>query len=357
VLLLGVGAWMTGLVLLAYATDSLQSQELNSIRTRFSIRGHQAPPKDVVLIEVDDTTFSSLPQYQWPYPRQLHAKVIDRIVEDHPKAIGFDIQFTEIPRDPSENVRLAESIYGATTGGVPVVLNTSETDSSGGTRILGGDAGLLRSIGARPASALSPLEPDGAIRRVAYDFGKLKTFAVVMTEAADHHPVKPSLFDGSPAWIDFSGRAGTIPSIPYASVLGNHVPPGFFTGKIVLVGVSATSLQDLHATSVGPSMPGVEVQANAMQTVRRALPLRSAPTWLDVALVLVLGLAAPVASLRLLPLRALGLALLLGGAFVLACQLAFDAGLIIAFVYPLAALLLSASGSLAVAAASVKTIE
>src|SRR5436305_6039463 len=177
-LLLGVGAWMTGLVLLAYATDSLQSQELNSIKTRFSIRGHQAPPKDVVLIEVDDTTFSSLPQYQWPYPRQLHAKVIDRIVQDHPKAIGFDIQFTEMSRDPSEDVRLAESIYGATTAGVPVVLNTSETDSSGGTRILGGDAGL-QAIGARPASALSPLESDGAIRRVAYAMGKLSTFAVV----------------------------------------------------------------------------------------------------------------------------------------------------------------------------------
>jgi adenylate cyclase len=59
-------------------------------------------------------------------------------------------------------------------------------------------------------------------------------------------------------------------------------------------------------------------------------------------------MAAPVASLRLSPLRALSLALLIGAGFVVAAQVAFNSGLIIVFVYPLAALLLAASGSLGV---------
>jgi adenylate cyclase len=347
-LLAAVGAWMTTLVLVAYATDAFESQELNSVATRFSIRGTKAPPKDLVLVEVDDSTFSNLPQYQWPYPRQLHAQVIDRIVADHPKAIGYDVQFTEEPRSPNENIALASSIYGATSAGVPVVLDTTQTDTRGGTGILGGDK-VLKAIGARPSSALNPAgEPDNDIRRVAYSLGGLQTFATVVAEAADHRQIKPSLFEGKPAWIDFAGPAGTIPSVSFYKVLEHKVPRGFFRGKIVLVGASDTALQDLHGTPAGPLMPGVEVQANAVATVLRSLPLKSAPGWLNVGLILLLGLAAPAASLRLSPLRALGLALLMGGAFIVACQLAFDAGLIVAFVYPLAALLLSASGSLGV---------
>ncbi len=347
-LLAAVGAWMTALVLVAYATDTFKSQELNSVATRFSIRGTKPPPKDLVLVEIDDSTFSNLPQYQWPYPRQLHAKVIDHLVADHAKAIGFDVQFTEEPKSPSENIALASSIYGATSAGVPVVLDTTATDARGDTGILGGDK-VLKAIGARPASALNPPgEPDNDIRRVSYALGGLQTFATVVAEAADHRQIKPALFGGKPAWIDFGGPAGTIPSVSYYKVLENKVPRGFFRGKIVLIGASDTALQDLHPTPAGPLMPGVEVQANAVETIRRSLPLKSAPGWLNVGLILLLGLAAPAASLRLSPLRSLGLALLMGGAFVVACQLAFDGGLIVAFVYPLAALLLSASGSLGV---------
>jgi adenylate cyclase len=231
---------------------------------------------------------------------------------------------------------------------VPVVLNTtSPSDNHGGTLILGGNT-VLKDIGALPSSANYPSEPDNAIRRVAYEIDGLKTFPVVIAGAASGHPVSPSLFGGEPAWIDFAGPPGTIPSVSFADVLAGRVPPAYFRGKIVMVGASDPSLQDLHATPVGTLMPGVEIQANAVRTVLRGLPLKMGPTWLDVVLVLLLGLAAPVASLRLPPLRALSLALLVGGTFVVGCQLAFDAGLIVAFVYPLAALLLSASGSLGV---------
>jgi adenylate cyclase len=347
-LLLGVAGGLTAVVLVAYATNVLGGQELGSVDARFSIRGTQAPPKDVVLVEIDDATFNALPEYQWPYPRQLHAAVIDHIVADHPQAIGYDVQFTEMPKNPHEDVSLAESIYGATSAGVPVVLDTTETDAKGATRILGGNPALLRSIGVRPSSANLPTDPDGAVRQVSFATGALDTFAVVTAAAAARKPVRASLFGGRPAWIDYYGPAGTIPSVSFASVLHGQVPRGFFTGKIVLVGASTPSLQDVHTTSVGPLMPGVEVQANALETVRRGLPLTGAPGWLDVALILLLGLAAPLASLRLSPLRALGLALGIGAAFVIACQLAFDAGLILTFVYPVAGLALNASGSLGV---------
>ncbi len=344
VLLLGVGAWMTGLLLVAYATGLLNSQELQSVDARFSVRGTKPPPKDVVLVLVDDNTFNDL-GIQWPFPRHLHAEIIDRLVAAHAKAIGYDVQFTEMT---PEDKLLLESIYGATSAGVPVVLDTTQTGAHGETQILGGNQ-VLAGINAVPSSANFKPDSDQVIRRVADTAGGLPTFAVALAAAADHRrPVKPSLFGGQEAWIDYYGPAGRFPSVSFSSVLNGKVPASFFRGKVVLVGASQTALQDLHATSTGPLMPGVEIQATAMQTVRRSLPLRHEPGWADVALIVLLGMAGPLASLRLAPLRALGLALALGGAFVVASQLAFDAGLIVVFVYPMAALLLSASGSLAV---------
>ncbi|HEU0317201.1 MAG TPA: adenylate/guanylate cyclase domain-containing protein, partial [Solirubrobacteraceae bacterium] len=318
-------------------------QELQSVDARFSIRGSEPAPKDVALVLVDDNTFNDL-GIQWPFPRHLHAAIIDRLVAAHAKAIGYDVQFTE---KTSEDTLLLESIYGATSAGVPVVLDTTQTGAHGETQILGGNQ-VLAGINAVPSSANFKPDSDQVIRRVADAAGGLATFAVALAEAADHRRVKPSLFGGQEAWIDYYGPAGTFPSVSFSAVLRGRVPASFFRGKIVLVGASQTALQDLHATSVGPLMPGVEIQATAMQTVRRGLPLRHEPAWADVALIVLLGMVAPLASLRLVPLRALALALALGAAYVVASQLAFNAGLIVVFVYPMAALLLSASGSLAV---------
>ena len=65
-------------------------------------------------------------------------------------------------------------------------------------------------------------------------------------------------------------------------------------------------------------------------------------------MVLLLGLIAPVLSLRLAPLRTFGLAVAGGIAFAAGTQFAFNHGRIISFTYPLLALVLSSVGSLAV---------
>jgi adenylate cyclase len=67
-----------------------------------------------------------------------------------------------------------------------------------------------------------------------------------------------------------------------------------------------------------------------------------------VALIVLLGLVAPLASLRLSPLRAIALSLVAGGIFVVAAQLAFNGGRIVSFVYPLGTVLLASFGALAV---------
>src|SRR5207244_8035216 len=100
---------------------------------------------------------------------------------------------------------------------------------------------------------------------------------------------------------DYRGGPDSFPTLSFADLVRGHFDPATVRGKIVVVGASAPTLQDVHATPVGGSrlMPGPEVQANAIWTALHGNPLRSAPGWLDLALLLLLGLLPCLARLRL----------------------------------------------------------
>ena len=99
VLLAIVALGATGLAIVAYETNLLRSLELSTVNTRFTIRGRQRPPANIVLVEIDERTFDEL-DLQWPFPRRVHAKVIEDIARDHPKAIAYDVQFSEASACP-----------------------------------------------------------------------------------------------------------------------------------------------------------------------------------------------------------------------------------------------------------------
>ncbi len=363
VMLAIVALVFTGLAIVAYETELLGSLELSTVNARFSIRGRRPPPADVVLVEIDATTFDEL-GLQWPFPRAAHARVIEAIARDHPRAIAYDVQFTEASacplsatgsqppvgqcpqarRDETALLGALESANGRT------VMATTETDAHGNTRFLGSSEGgaLLHEVRSRPANALLPTDPGGVNRRVGFSAGGLKTFAVASAEVADGHPIDRRGFGAGPAWIDYYGPSGTFHAVSFSSVYRGRLPRGFFHGKIVVVGPSAPSLQDIHPTSTASQMPGVEVQANAIATVLRGLPLRSVATWVDLGLIVLMGFAAPLASLRLGPIGTIALAVALAAAFTVAVQIAFQDGRIVSFVYPLGALVLSSAGALSV---------
>src|SRR4051794_5183251 len=341
-LLVAIGLLSAGVFALLYATDTMRSLELDSVDKRFSIRRSEGARRVLVVVRVDDVTFEQL-GLRWPFRRTVHADVIDRIAADHPRAIVYDVQFTERSANPNDDVALAESINGADGR---VVLATTEVDARGHTRILNGDD-VLKAIGARPGNGLLPLDPGGVLRRLTYEISGLRTIGVVGASVAGRRPARP--FSGTP-WIDYRGPPGTISSVSFSRVVRKRVPRGLFRDKIVIVGPSAPSLQDVHPTSTSGSdeMSGAEIQANAVDTVRRGLPLLSSAAWVDYALIVLLALAAPLLSLVLRPLRAIFLALLLGVLFAVAVQIAFENGRVVAFVYPIGALLVSCAAVLAV---------
>jgi adenylate cyclase len=345
--LLAVAILAGGIGVLGYATHLLRRSELQTIDARFSIRGKQAPPADVELVAIDPATFQELRDQhlpsEFPFPRKYYARAIDHLRMAGAKVIALDIEFTH-PTNERDDLALFEAV-GKARG--KTVLGTEEVAKGGRTEVLGG-AENLREADARAGYVGLPEDKDGSIRRFPFGFSGLRSLAVVATELDTGHRLSSSRFADGTLPIDFTGPAGTVQALPFYRVFKGEFPARAVRGKIVIVGATSHILQDIHASATSEGMPGPEIWANAISTLLRGIPLRNAPGWLNILIILVIGVVVPLGSLRLRQWRSLLDALVLAVVFTIAVQVAFNSGLIVTYVYPLLALAVGTLGTLAV---------
>jgi HD-GYP domain-containing protein (c-di-GMP phosphodiesterase class II) len=339
-LLLTAGLLAAALAAAAHCSGALDAVENASVDKRFAVRGAETPA-DVAVVAVDDVTFSDL-KVQWPFPRRWHARAIDALRRAGARAIVYDVQFTE-PTTPRDDGALYNAIGRA--GGA--VLATSETDEHGHSNVLGGDENLAK-VKARAAASNLPDEAGGVIRRFSYSMGGMDTIAVAVAKRLGRS-VDPSRFASGGSYIDFRGPSGTVPTYSFSALVNGEADPSALRGKVVVIGVSAPTVHDLHATSAGPHpMSGPEVQANAIWTLLHGLPLSDAPTWLNLLTILVLSLLVPLLALRIRALLAALVAPAIGVAYVVIAQVAFTHGTVLPLVAPLGGLLFAAIATVAV---------
>ncbi len=334
---IGVVAALLGI--LAYATEPFERAELGTVDTRYSIRGSEPAPDDIVVVAIDDVSFSDLDQ-QWPFPRSLHGQLIDSLAEAGARTIAYDVQFTEPTSTRQDN-----SLIRAVRRAGNVVLATTEVDRRGRSNVFGGER-VLRQVGARAGNTIIEPDNDGVWRRFPLAVQGLGGFAIVTAETAGVDPIAPGTFAADGEQIAYHGPTGTFETVSFSRVLDGRVDPSIFNDSIVVIGASAPTLQDVHPTPHGELMPGAEIQANAIASVLRGLPLDTAPSSLGILLIALLGFVAPAAGLRFQALPAFGLAIAAGLAYLLAAQLAFNGGVILPVVDPLVALAIGAVGTL-----------
>jgi CHASE2 domain-containing sensor protein len=336
-----VGLLAFGVGAAVQTTGALNGLERSALKTRFDVRGKERPD-DVVVVAIDAKTFDVLRQ-QWPFPRSLHGAVIRRLHAAGAREIVYDVQFTE-PTKPREDLALYRAIGAA--GGA--VLATSESDPQGHTNVLGGDANLRR-VHAEAAASDLHNDNSGAVVRFPRSVEGLDTIAVTTARRAGRPPLPAAAFDGDGAWIDYRGPPGTIRTVSFSDVIKGRFAPGAFRDRVVVVGASAPTLRDVHATPVGGDEPmsGAEVQANAIWTALHGAQLRNTSTVLGLLMIALLALMAPMIGARF-PALAAGLAVfVVAGLYLVVAQLAFDAGLILDVVAPVSALVIGGFGTIA----------
>jgi adenylate cyclase len=352
-----------------YATNLFASLDGSTIDGRFAVRGTQLPPKNEVIIAFDSKSYKDLNGF--PVPRSDYAQLINALAPEHPAAIVFDIDLEDastigktchlsatqkIPCDDRNLLNTLSNHPGLT------VFDSTQPNANGNGEVLwlGYPEGttLLKELGSQAAVPLFPTQTGGVDRKMFYSVQNVPTLYVAAAELATHRHISHARFGGQ-QWIDYPGAQHTIPWLSFSSVINpkkygppygwsHPLPPNYFRGKIVFVGVTQLSLEDYHATSTDPQMAGVEIEADATATILQGFPLRSAPGWVNIALIVLLAAAVPLASLRLGPVPCLGLTVGLAGLLAIGTQVAFDSGKVTSFVYPLGTLILSAAGALSV---------
>ena len=296
----------------------------------------------MIVVGIDDVTFNELGE-RFPFSRKTFASALSRIAADRPRAIAYDVQFTEASDDPEADNALVLAIRRAGN----VVLSTTEVGANGETNVLGG-AEAQEFARVTPGNGLLPEDSAGALRRVPYAVDGLRTLSVATVERAGRRVDRRRL-SGDGAWIDYSGPPGHMRSVSFSRAVRGRFAPGTFRGKIVVIGGVAPSLQDRHPTSwPAGEMAGPEIHANAVSTLLRGAPLRGSSGLADALLALALALLAPLLGLRLRPLTALAVSAAVGVLYLVVVQLAFAADLILPLVVPLVGLAVGFLGALLV---------
>jgi adenylate cyclase len=82
--------------------------ELKGFDLLFLLRGPLPPPSETVVVAIDEPSFAEIAQ-QWPWPRSLHARLINQLKQAGARVIGFDVLFAERSQ-PDEDRALSQAI-------------------------------------------------------------------------------------------------------------------------------------------------------------------------------------------------------------------------------------------------------
>src|SRR6266850_2307911 len=276
----------------------------------FEWRGPREPKLPVVIVTIDESSMSELNE-QWPFPRAMHGQLLTKIAEGRPRAIGVDIIFdTPSSRGPVDDEALGAAV--ARAGNVVLAAALSEDIQPFYKRTtLNAPIPVVRRGAAGIATITMPADADSQIRRVEL-WTSLEGERLVPLDAQLHAllaragvSVAP-LPDVPSVLINFRGGPRTYPWVSYYRVVRGEIPREYWKDKVVLVGPTSAVFHDLFTTAFarGGDMPGIEVHANALETLVHANPIRQVPRPLSTALAVVAGLAGCALVVRLRAFRA-----------------------------------------------------
>ena len=296
----------------------------------------------IVIVAIDDKTMEQIGRLA-SWPRSYHARLIDNLAAAGARVIVFDVLFAEPATGDEE---LAAAIKRA---GNVVLASADEGTLIRPLEQLGEVARAIGNAGVIP-------DGDGIVRRLPLVVrGEEETEPALSLAAVAGYLRRPEaiesvnnghlslagrsipLDDADNMLINFAGDSFSSPvfkAVSCADVLANTFTADVFKDKIAVIGATAVGLGDTFWTPMGRMVSGVELHANAMNTILTASFLAPAPVLLTILSILLLSLLGGLAVLRLGTLRAVAAAVVLGILYCLAAFFSFDHGAVLDMLYP-----------------------
>ncbi|MFO8082518.1 MAG: adenylate/guanylate cyclase domain-containing protein [Armatimonadota bacterium] len=336
--------------------DYLYGAELISYDYRLAWAPSPGRSDEVTLVTIDEESFSHPELSVWPWRRRHHASVLRNLHDAGAAVIGVDVIFggTSSDAEPPPDIdpffwepplsEDDEELVGALGGGDTLLAAQISSQAVGGDEASGeliatefphpdfedaalalGAVSVINDFDGTVRRYLTSLThqdetfPSMAVGLVAQFRGRDASDVAGEVEAAARsaHPSLPA--DGD-YLISFRAPIGQgFSRVPFWRVLEGDFDPETVAGRIVLIGATARSLQDLHETPVSvrgvpgtsmrrAQMSGVEIIAHAVDTILSSRYIRPAPTWLTVLLAAALSGLTGALIIRLRPLKALAFA-------------------------------------------------
>ncbi len=335
-------------VVVTWFVPSLPAASLNML---FRLRGTLTPSDDIVIVAIDDQSLQAIGQRigPWPWPRSVMATAVDKLTQANPRSIGLDVIYAEHSAKLDDDQSLAAAIASNGSVVLPAQLyeSASTVPGAAATGPANSATAWLRPLPEFASAAkavghahVSP-EVDGMVRSIQLSkaddqANKLWAFSLEVVRVAeqipaDHIEEQPGELRFGPyripvrdeavssqipgvtivrqneMLINYAGPTRSFRYYSIADLIDGKIPPAAFAGKIVLIGAVAESMGDSRVVPFmhyggenspggrlgGQEMPGVEVHANIINTIRRRLSLRSVPDWMAfVAALIVILLSA-----------------------------------------------------------------
>ncbi len=386
------------LALFALEPPLLEVIELNWLDLRFRVRGPIPAGPAVVIAAIDEKSLEA--EGRWPWPRPRIAALVNALSADGAKVVGFDVLFAEPVRSrtaaeddavlvdalqrssaavvlgyffhmtessgyrlaPDDIARRLEAIAGSK---YPLVYSAAGSDSSPFIGAYAPQGNLPQFAAAASSSGHFSVasDADGVVRwmplvvqagedlfpplallcawhylgrpRLSVHAGRYGVLGVQLGER-----FVPTDEDGQ-FFINYRGPAGRFATYSIADILGGRLPPGTFSGKIVMVGATALGIGDIRTTPFGPLYPGPEIHATVVDNLL-AGDFIARPRWskiFDLFAIVGLGLLVGLALRRSSALVGFLVAAGLLVFFVLCAYWLFVASLVwLNVVYPVFAL-------------------
>jgi adenylate cyclase len=281
----------------------LERLELAAMDTAIRIRGNQPPDENIVIVAIDDASLGWVSE-RWPWSRSRMADIVNWLNQAGARTIAYDIFLFDPAFSPEEDDALAEAFRKAnsvvtvsqifstqysTTLDRPEEIFLPVIDGYGLTEIERDDDAIVRGVNAYEEFK------DEVIYNWAFDVAR-----VFLETGPPSNPTPASvMFNGEEVplnqrgelLVNYAGPPQTYPTYSIAFVTEGDYDPAIFKDKIVLIGATSETLQDLYPTPFSATnlTPGVEVVANTIATLLSGKFLSLAPPW--VTLVLILGMA------------------------------------------------------------------
>jgi len=287
----------------------------------------------ITLIGIDEASMAQIGK-QLPWPRSLHARLLDQLRQAGALVVALDIVVPD-RSDPAEDAALAAAI--ARSGNVVMAADMAYQETSYARQWMRVDPlPQLTQAGAAAGLATVQLDGDTIVRRMP-DGADVFWREIVRRVNALRPGMLPEARVPEGAMIRFAGPDHTFPFVSYYQALeaDQLLPPDAFRDQIVIVGRDLKSSpesqfgqRDMFATPFTEVTrwltPGVEIHANILESALRADTIVPAPPAAPLALLASAVALGMLAMRRWRPLLSLAVALALG-ALVLALDWALFA--------------------------------